>query len=155
MKAENLLQSKLDKVKSFIDNESFVFTFPKTNAFAIHKDQLFKNQLYNTTIGPNGLEINTRKSSDVIKNEKIVQMEMENGLILFDSGRLISYDFIYEPSIITAPDTIVNINDKELVLKNKIKKFVYFSDKLYILTNTNKVFKYDQGKENIYSLSLK
>ena len=132
MKAENLLQSKLDKVKSFIDNESFVFTFPKTNAFAIHKDQLIKNQLYNTTIGPNGLEINTRKSSDVIKNEKIVQIE--NELILFDSGRLISFDYFYESSIITAPDTIVNINDKELVLKNKIKKFVYFVDDLYILT---------------------
>ncbi len=53
--------SSLDKVKSFIDNESFVFTFSKTNAFAIHKDQLFKNQLYKSHIDHNGYEINERK----------------------------------------------------------------------------------------------
>ena len=44
MIASKLLQSKFDKVKSFIDNESFVFTFAKSKALAIHKDQLFKNQ---------------------------------------------------------------------------------------------------------------
>ena len=71
MNAENLLQSKLNKVKSFIDNESFVFTFSKTNAFAIHKDQLFKNQIYKTYIDHNGYEINERKNNPFIKNEKI------------------------------------------------------------------------------------
>ena len=127
MKAENLLQSKLDKVKSFIDNESFVFTFPKTNAFAIHKDQLFKNQLYNTTIGSNGIEINTRKSSDVIRNEKIVQIltniSLHNSVseygFLYDSGRALLFgkDGYTE---LTLTDKEINVNGIKAIRKNKI-----------------------------------
>ena len=91
MNAQNILQSKLNKVKSFIDNESFVFTFSKTNAFAINKDQLFKNQVYNTYIDHNGYEINERKNNPFIKNEKI--MQISNNSILFDSSRISDISF--------------------------------------------------------------
>lgn len=158
MKAENLLQSKLNKVKSFIDNESFVFTFPKTNAFAIHKDQLFKNQLYNTTIGSNGLEINTRKSSDVIKNEKIVQILTDIPLyastaeygFLYDSGRALIYD-TDEYSELSLPDTKININGISTIRKNKIIKILSDSNHyLYLLSNNNEVYSaiVDSGSGN-------
>ena len=155
MKAENLLQSKLDKVKSFIDNESFVFTFSKTNAFAIHKDQLFKNQLYNTTIGPNGLEINTRKSSGVIKNEKIVQIltyiplydyDAEYGF-LYDSGRALIFGR-NEYIELTLPDTIKDINGVRTIRKNKIIKIVAFDGGLCILSDKNEVYVAKRGPDD-------
>ena len=151
MKAENLLQSKLDKVKSFIDNESFVFTFPKTNAFAIHKDQLFKNQLYNTTIGSNGLEINTRKNSDVIKNEKIVQILTDVYLyfstaygFLYDSGRTLLFGES-EYTELTLPDTEKTINGTRSIRKNKIIKIVKFGHYLFLLSDNNEVYYATKG----------
>lgn len=152
MKAENLLQSKLDKVKSFIDNESFVFTFPKTNAFAIHKDQLFKNQLYNTTIGPNGIEINTRKNSDVIKNEKIVQILTDIPLygsvakysFLYDSGRVLIFgDNIYYD--LSLPDKEMNVNGIRTIRKNKIIKIIRIGNFLFLLSDNNEVYYTSNG----------
>ena len=114
MNAENILQSKLNKVKSFIDNESFVFTFSKTNAFAIHKDQLFKNQIYKTYIDHNGYEINERKNSPFIKNEKITQILNEN--FLFDSSRIsinsMGGNIVYEPK-----ESEFEINSKKFKIK--------------------------------------
>jgi len=155
MKAENLLQSKLDKVKSFIDNESFVFTFSKTNAFAIHKDQLFKNQLYNTTIGPNGLEINTRKSSDVIRNEKIVKILTDVPLydsvakygFLYDSGRALIFGQ-NEYIELTLPDTIKDINGVRTIRKNKIIKIITFSGNLCLLSDNNNAYFVQIGPGN-------
>ena len=156
MKAENLLQSKLDKVKSFIDNESFVFTFPRTNAFAIHKDQLFKNQLYNTTIGSNGLEINTRKSSDVIKNEKIVQILTNISLynsvseygFLYDSGRALLFgkDGYTE---LTLADKEINVNGIKAIRKNKIIKILNIGNHLYLLSNNNEVYEVEIGSSSL------
>lgn len=152
MKAENLLQSKLDKVKSFIDNESFVFTFPKTNAFAIHKDQLFKNQLYNTTIGPNGIEINTRKNSDVIRNEKIVQILTDIPLygsvakysFLYDSGRVLIFgDNIYYD--LSLPDKEMNVNGIRTIRKNKIIKIIRIGNFLFLLSDNNEVYYTSNG----------
>jgi hypothetical protein len=156
MKAENLLQSKLDKVKSFIDNESFVFTFPKTNAFAIHKDQLFKNQLYNTSIGPNGVEVNTRKNSDVIKNEKIVQIfDASNNNIgfLLNSGRVIVQrgNTFKELQI---PETEIEINGVIKKIHNKCKKIFYANNKFYILTTRNELFEYVSQSTNFNKIAL-
>ena len=119
MNAENILQSKLNKVKSFIDNESFVFTFSKTNAFAINKDQLFKNQVYKTYIDHNGYEINERKNNPFIKNEKITQILNKN--FLFNSSRIsindIGQNIVYEPK-----ENEIEINSKKFKIKENISK---------------------------------
>lgn len=133
MIASKLLQSKFDKVKSFIDNESFVFTFAKSKALAIHKDQLFKNQLYKTYIGPNGIEVNEPINGSVIKSERIKQLEvLKNSFgILYDSGRLVVKQKSYsEPSgnenfiEISAPDIELNINGIQKTIKDSIEKFI-------------------------------
>ena len=128
MNAETLLQSKLNKVKSFIDNESFVFTFSKTNAFAINKDQLFKNQIYKTYIDHNGYEINERKNSPVIKNEKIIQISDNN--ILFNSSRIVIKDMgkniVYEPK-----ESEFEINSKKFKIKENISKIDNANGKIF------------------------
>ena len=153
MNAEKLLQSKLNKVKSFIDNESFVFTFSKTNAFAIHKDQLFKNQIYKTYIDHNGYEVNERKNSPFIKNEKIKQILNKN--FLFDSSRIsindIGENIIYEPK-----ESEVEINSKKFKIKENISKIdsangkIFYNDdnkiKSIDILNLNNLTIYPEGK---------
>ena len=119
MNAENILQSKLNKVKSFIDNESFVFTFSKTNAFAINKDQLFKNQVYKTYIDHNGYEINERKNNPFIKNEKITQILNKN--FLFNSSR-ISINDIGQNIVYETKENEIEINSKKFKIKENISK---------------------------------
>ena len=128
MNAENILQSKLNKVKSFIDNESFVFTFSKTNAFAINKDQLFKNQVYKTYIDHNGYEINERKNNPFIKNEKITQILNKN--FLFNSSRIsindIGQNIVYEPK-----ENEIEINSKKFKIKENISKIDSANGKIF------------------------
>ena len=128
MNAENILQSKLNKVKSFIDNESFVFTFSKTNAFAINKDQLFKNQVYKTYIDHNGYEINERKNNPFIKNEKITQILNKN--FLFNSSRIsindIGQNIVYEPK-----ESEFEINSKKFKIKENISKIDNANGKIF------------------------
>ena len=128
MNAETLLQSKLNKVKSFIDNESFVFTFSKTNAFAINKDQLFKNQIYKTYIDHNGYEINERKNNPFIKNEKITQILNKN--FLFNSSRIsindIGENIVYEPK-----ENEFEINSKKFKIKENISKIDNANGKIF------------------------
>ena len=128
MNAENILQSKLNKVKSFIDNESFVFTFSKTNAFAINKDQLFKNQIYKTYIDHNGYEINERKNNPFIKNEKITQILNKN--FLFNSSRIsindIGQNIVYEPK-----ENEIEINSKKFKIKENISKIDNANGKIF------------------------
>ena len=128
MNAETLLQSKLNKVKSFIDNESFVFTFSKTNAFAINKDQLFKNQIYKTYIDHNGYEINERKNNPFIKNEKITQILNKN--FLFNSSRIsindIEQNIVYEPK-----ENEIEINSKKFKIKENISKIDNANGKIF------------------------
>ncbi len=155
MIASKLLQSKFDKVKSFIDNESFVFTFAKSKALAIHKDQLFKNQLYNSYIGPNGLVVNEPINGDVIKYERIKQLEiLKNSFaILYDSGRLVvkqkshSDDGVFIP--ITAPDIELTINGNQKIIKDSIDKFLlietdsqydYEFDDIIFITKNKKIY---------------
>ena len=135
MNAENILQSKLNKVKSFIDNESFVFTFSKTNAFAINKDQLFKNQIYKTYIDHNGYEINERKNNPFIKNEKITQILNKN--FLFNSSRIsindIGQNIVYEPK-----ENEIEINQKKFKIKENISKIDSANGKI-IYNDDNKI----------------
>ena len=155
MIASKLLQSKFDKVKSFIDNESFVFTFAKSKALAIHKDQLFKNQLYNSYIGPNGLVVNEPINGDVIKYERIKQLEiLKNSFaILYDSGRLVvkqksrSDDGMFIQ--ITAPDIELTINGNQKIIKDSIDKFLlietdsqydYEFDDIIFITKNKKIY---------------
>ena len=112
MVASELLQSKFDKVKSFIDSDSFLFTFSKSKPFAIHKDQLFKNQIYNTYTNSNGIEVNERINSNNFKKEKIEKIISYASFtfILFDSKRLIK---IKNNNTYKEIDYVENIKDIE------------------------------------------
>ena len=137
--AKNILQAKFDKVKSFMDNDTFVFTFSKAKAFAIHKDQLFKNQLYN-----NGTKINKTD----IKYERILKLRTDhkNGLLafLYDSNRLVVHssfhsgnygyeEIVLDPYYKTINGVEFDMHEKDIA--NRIQKIKdnpqLYSDILY------------------------
>lgn len=151
--AKNILQAKFDKVKSFMDNDTFVFTFSKAKAIGIHKDQLFKNQLYN-----NGIKINKTD----IKRERITKLKTEykSGILafLYDSNRLIVHNSFFTKENGTEreyPDTGYQeislepyyqyINDQKIDMNEKIVDFdiCQTNDEeviICVLTNCNRVF---------------
>lgn len=155
----NDLQTKLDKVKSFMDNGAFVFTFDGAKPLAIHESQLFKNQLVDITTDAFGNQEVTKKVSSVIKPERVVKIKAEdNGFgILFDSGKLSIPKKLYSDtdgltgySVITPPSvTYTEINK---TVEDKIKDFVFTKENdiltLYVVTELHRFYSYDlSGKE--------
>lgn len=147
-----VLQTKLDKSKAFMDTESFVFLFKESKPFAIHKDQLFKNQLYNETIDEYGHKKYTRKNDSVIKREKLEDIKIynydvtnfaQNGdkfdgaenvtvpVIKLNTGNLILTDYKYSKCVRISPKDIT-INEE--TFKDSIKDYCFFENNLYILT---------------------
>lgn len=151
--AANIVQTKFDKVKSFMDNGSFVFTYSKTKPIAIHKDQLFRNQLYDTSLDETGLPKNKRINSEYLKHERIEKLvcsTCDDGtkpylLILYTSKRLIihnsslSNDENFGYTEITLPEYYKTINGEEVLMNEKISNFSVYNNKLVILTNLNRV----------------
>ena len=145
MTGSEMLKSKLDKVKSFIDNESFVFTFTKTKPFGIHKDQLFKNQIYEIK---NETEL-VRKNSKYIKRERITNIETFDRVtcIYYNSGKVFCKVNNDDLHIILKPfETYVDINGVSHRVINRIKKVIYLENDLYsgfVLTDTNSLFRFE------------
>jgi len=131
------IETKLNEVKSFMDNGAFVFKYSKSKAFAIHKNQLFKNQMYNYSTDVNGRELLTRKNLPEVKREKIKQITV-NG-ILYDSGRVIAYnqyiDNYYEEINFTNVE-----NENNNFVKDYGIKITSDPYNLYILTAMGKIY---------------
>lgn len=149
MATANIVQTKFDKVKSFMDNGSFVFTYSNSKPFAIHKDQLFKNQLYDTSLDDNGLPKNIRLNSPYLKHERIEKLvctEKSVLAIMYDSKKLIVHNASlnsgneYGYTEITLPEYYKDINGEQVLMNEKIKTFTVSDRCIYILTNMNRLF---------------
>lgn len=150
--AIEVLQTKLDKSKAFMDSETFVFLFKESKPFAIHKNQLFKNQLYDETIDEYGHTKYTRKNSSVIKKEKLVDLKLMKDEITNYALNGAKYDggVFYRPffklndgQIITTDERYSkeglriisdNLTNGDQKVEDGIKDYCFFNGELYILT---------------------
>lgn len=150
---QTLLNTRLAKVKSFMDNGSFVFTFNKAKPFAIHEDQLFKNQVLKEIVGPDEEISYVRKASPVVKRERIIEIsgDVEEGFgILYDSGSLIIPAKILKKNGTALADAgyvkltlpIISESINQVVHENKdsVESFGIINNTLVVLTKMNLVY---------------
>lgn len=154
------MQAKLGKVKSFMDNGAFCFTFDGAKPLAIHESQLFKNQLVDITENEFGVQTVTPKVDTTIKKERVSKIKAEdNGFgILLDSGRLSIPKNLYSNtdgltgySVIEPPDvTYIEISK---TVKDKIKDFAFYKSgatiKIYVVTELHRFYEYDLSEREI------
>lgn len=135
------LASRLEKVKSTMDNGAFLFKFKKSSPIAVHRDWLFKEYSVNK----------------VIKKERIKSIFFENKVgILYNSGVIVipkgeETEDINEWIKITPPDVD---GDKGVKVKDEFTSFVYFTNgNIHATTKLNKLYKFTKSEAETLSES--
>lgn len=142
------IASRLEKVKSTMDNGTFLFIFNNSNPIAVHRDWLFKEYVVNKIKRPERIK-------QVFFEEK-VGILYDSGAIAIPTGDPVEPNNVQTWKRIVPPKITVN---ESLSVDDEFTSFVYMKDgTIYATTKYRKLYKFTKetadelSKSNIVTI---